>query len=64
MLHKWSNNILKIINLLSIIVYVCRISCANQIKSTNNVILSTHGGNTVLENISCIYGSKQVNLLF
>ncbi|XP_025423101.1 mismatch repair endonuclease PMS2 [Sipha flava] len=40
-----------------------KISCINQIKSSNNIILSTHGSNTVLENISCIYGPKQANSL-
>lgn len=40
-----------------------RLSCMNQTKSANNVLLSTHGSNTVLENISCIYGSKQVSKL-
>ncbi|VVC28050.1 DNA mismatch repair protein, C-terminal,DNA mismatch repair protein family,DNA mismatch repair [Cinara cedri] len=40
-----------------------KMSCTNQTKSTNNVLLSTHGSNTVLENISCIYGSKQANSL-
>ncbi|XP_015370812.1 PREDICTED: mismatch repair endonuclease PMS2 isoform X2 [Diuraphis noxia] len=40
-----------------------KLSCVNQTKSLNNVLLSTHGSNTVLENISCIYGSKQANSL-
>lgn len=40
-----------------------KLSCINQTKSSNNVLLSTHGSNTVLENISCIYGSKQANSL-
>ncbi|CAI6351323.1 unnamed protein product [Macrosiphum euphorbiae] len=40
-----------------------KLSCINQTKSVNNVLLSTHGSNTVLENISCIYGSKQANSL-
>ncbi|XP_026814676.1 mismatch repair endonuclease PMS2 [Rhopalosiphum maidis] len=40
-----------------------KLSCVNQTKSSNNVLLSTHGSNTVLENISCIYGSKQANSL-
>lgn len=46
-----------------IYIYIYRLSCVNQTKSSNNVLLSTHGSNTVLENISCIYGSKQVNYL-
>ncbi|XP_050425416.1 mismatch repair endonuclease PMS2 [Adelges cooleyi] len=40
-----------------------KILCSNQTKSNNNIILSTHGGNTVLENISCIFGSKQASNL-
>ncbi|XP_050526436.1 mismatch repair endonuclease PMS2 isoform X2 [Daktulosphaira vitifoliae] len=40
-----------------------KILCSNQSKTLNNILLSTHGRSTVLENISCIFGSKQTSNL-
>ena len=37
-----------------------RISCINHVEKKKNIILSTHGCNSMLENITNVFGPKQV----
>ena len=43
--------------------FIFRITCINQTKNnTRTTFLSTQGCKTVKENISCLFGAKQVSI--